>query len=92
MTEQQPHELVHRYPHFELRRYPAHVVAEVHVHATVDRAGYAAFRHLFSYIRGSNTARQKLAMTAPVIQAGGPSNAPETPRHHTGLGVPQSLG
>jgi hypothetical protein len=73
MTEQQPHELVHRYPHFELRRYPAHVVAEVHVHATVDRAGYAAFRHLFSYIRGSNTARQKLAMTAPVIQAGGPS-------------------
>lgn len=73
MTEQQPYELVHRYPHFELRRYPAHVVAEVHVNATFDRAGYAAFRHLFNYISGSNTARQKLAMTAPVIQESEPS-------------------
>lgn len=73
MTEQQPYELVHRYPHFELRRYPAHVVAEVQVNATFDRAGNAAFRHLFNYISGSNTARQKLAMTAPVIQGTGPS-------------------
>jgi hypothetical protein len=71
MTEQQPCELVHRYPHFELRRYPGHVVAEVHVNATFDRAGNAAFRHLFNYISGSNTARQKLAMTAPVIQESG---------------------
>ena len=71
MTEQQPYELVRRYPHFELRRYPAHVVAEVRVHATFDRAGNAAFRHLFNYIAGSNTARQKLAMTAPVIQGSG---------------------
>jgi hypothetical protein len=72
MTEQQTFELVHSYPHFELRRYPAHVVAEVHVNASFDRAGYAAFRHLFNYISGSNTARQKLAMTAPVIQESGP--------------------
>ena len=73
MTEQQPYELVHSYPHFELRRYPAHVVAEVHVNATFDRAGNAAFRHLFNYISGNNTARQKLAMTAPVIQESGRS-------------------
>ncbi|WP_190987975.1 SOUL family heme-binding protein [Pseudarthrobacter sulfonivorans] len=73
MTEQQPYELVHSYPHFELRRYPGHVVAEVHVNAMFNRAGYAAFRHLFNYISGSNTARQKLAMTAPVIQESGPS-------------------
>ncbi|MGX1162162.1 SOUL heme-binding protein [Arthrobacter sp. SLBN-100] len=73
MTEQQPYELVHRYPHFELRRYPAHVVAEVHVNASFDRAGSAAFRYLFNYISGSNVARQKLAMTAPVIRATGPS-------------------
>ncbi|WP_461174138.1 heme-binding protein [Arthrobacter sp. Z1-9] len=73
MTEQQPHELVHRYPHFELRRYPAHVVAEIQVDASFDRAGNAAFRHLFNYISGSNVSRQKLAMTAPVIQAAGSS-------------------
>jgi len=72
MTEQQPYELVKRYPHFELRRYPAYVVAEVQVNATFDGAGNAAFRHLFNYISGSNTARQKLAMTAPVIQEPGP--------------------
>ncbi|MGO4191188.1 heme-binding protein [Arthrobacter sp. YAF17] len=73
MTEQQPFQLVQRYPHFELRRYPAHVVAEIQVTATFDRAGNAAFRHLFNYISGNNTARQKLAMTAPVIQEPGPS-------------------
>ena len=68
MTEQQPYELVQRYAHFELRRYPAYAVAEIEVNATFDRAGNAAFRHLFNYISGSNTAQRKLAMTAPVIQ------------------------
>ena len=70
MTEQQPFELVQPYAHFELRRYPAYVVAEIKVNATFDRAGNAAFRRLFNYISGSNTARQKLAMTAPVLQSG----------------------
>lgn len=73
MTEQQPYELVQRYAHFELRRYPAYAVAEIEVKATFDRAGNAAFRHLFNYISGSNTAQRKLAMTAPVIQGPGQS-------------------
>ena len=72
MTEQQPFELIQRFPHFELRRYPAHVVAEVQVNATFDRAGNAAFRHLFNYISGNNTSRQSVAMTAPVVQKPGP--------------------
>lgn len=71
MTEQQPYEVIRRYPHFELRRYPDYVVAEVAVAADFDRAGNAAFRRLFNYITGSNTAREKLAMTAPVLQAPG---------------------
>ncbi|WP_160667497.1 SOUL family heme-binding protein [Pseudarthrobacter sp. ATCC 49987] len=72
MTEQQPFELVQRYKDFELRRYPAHVVAEVQVNATFDRAGNAAFRHLFNYIGGNNTSRQAVAITAPVVQGFGP--------------------
>ncbi len=72
MTEQQPYELVHRYADFELRRYPVHTVAEVEVSASFDRAGNAAFRPLFNYISGNNTARQSLAMTAPVIQSAAP--------------------
>lgn len=73
MTEQQPFELVQRYPGFELRRYPAHVLAEVVVRATFDRAGNAAFRPLFHYISGNNAPRKALAMTAPVVQGVGPS-------------------
>lgn len=72
MTEQQPFALLQRFPDFELRRYPAHVVAEVQVQATFDRAGNAAFRQLFNYISGQNTTRQSVAMTAPVVQASGP--------------------
>ena len=68
MTEQQPYELLQRYPHFELRRYPAHLVAEVEVTGSFDRAGNAAFRPLFNYISGTNTARRTVAMTAPVVQ------------------------
>jgi hypothetical protein len=68
MTEQQPYDLVKRYPHFELRRYPAHVLAELQVHAAFDRAANEAFRSLFNYTSGSNKARQKLSMTAPVLQ------------------------
>lgn len=66
MTEQQPFEPVRRYPAFELlRRYPAHVLAEVQVNAPFDRAGNAAFRCLFKYISGNDTARESVAMTAP---------------------------
>jgi hypothetical protein len=81
MTEQQPYELVRRYRDFELRRYPPHAVAEVVVNASFDRAGNAAFRHLFNYIKGNNTARQSLAMTAPVLQKG--VARPETPSSQT---------
>lgn len=76
MTEQQPYELLRRYADFELRRYPAHTVAEVEVAASFDRAGNAAFRRLFNYISGNNTARQSLAMTAPVVQGPVPGRPP----------------
>lgn len=73
MTEQQPYTLIDTYPGFELRSYPAHLVAEVDVDAPFDTAGSAAFRTLAAYIFGANTAREKLAMTAPVTQqASGP--------------------
>ena len=73
MTEQQPYELLRRYADFELRRYPAHVVAEVEVPGSFDRAGNTAFRPLFGYISGNNTARRSVAMTAPVVQRAAPA-------------------
>ncbi|MFJ6652908.1 SOUL family heme-binding protein [Microbacterium sp. NPDC091313] len=69
MTEQQPYDVVRQEDGWELRRYPAHVVAETTVSdATFEKAGNRAFRALAGYISGENTARQKIAMTAPVVQ------------------------
>ena len=68
MTEQQTYEVLERYPSFELRRYPAHAVAEVRVEGSFESAGNRAFRSLFGYISGRNRSAQAVAMTAPVVQ------------------------
>ena len=70
MTEQQPYEVVRAEPDFELRRYPEHVVAETLIRdVDFEDAGSRAFRYLFGYISGDNTARQSIEMTAPVVQS-----------------------
>ena len=69
MTEQQPYEVVQSYDDFELRQYPEHLLAEVTTDGPFEDAGNRAFRFLFSYISGENHSRQKVAMTAPVVQA-----------------------
>ena len=64
MTEQQPYTVIDAYPGFELRAYPAHVVAELDVDTAFDDAGNAAFRTLAGYIFGGNHGNAKIAMTA----------------------------
>lgn len=73
MTEQQPYEVVQSNPSFELRRYPAHLVAEVSVQGSFEGAGNQAFRSLFGYISGQNDGSRSIAMTAPVVQESGGS-------------------
>ena len=68
MTEQQPYEIVRSEDTFELRQYPEHVVAETEVTGDFESAGSRAFRCLFGYISGENTAKVSIAMTAPVVQ------------------------
>ena len=68
MTEQQPYDVLGQFNGFELRRYPAHLVAEVTVQGTFDSAGNTAFRPLFRYISGENSSSGSIAMTAPVVQ------------------------
>jgi len=53
---------------FEVRDYPALVVAEVTVTGTQDEAGNRGFRLLAGYIFGGNSRKQSIAMTAPVVQ------------------------
>lgn len=79
MTEQQPYEVLDRYPGFEIRRYPAHVLAEVTVTASFEEAGNAAFRTLLGYITGQNQPRSNIAMTAPVVQSTGSTMAMTAP-------------
>jgi hypothetical protein len=54
---------------FELREYPAYVVAETRVEAGFASAGNIAFQRLFKYISGNNVAQREIAMTAPVTQS-----------------------
>lgn len=69
MTEQQPYEVVRETKAYELRRYPACVVAEVSVDAEFEQAGSIAFRPLVEYIGGNNRSRESMSMTAPVVQS-----------------------
>jgi hypothetical protein len=68
VTEQQIYRLVAKGPGYELREYPPHVVAEVELSESFEKAGNRAFRPLVSYISGRNRGAVKLAMTAPVVQ------------------------
>jgi hypothetical protein len=68
VTEQQPYQVLRRFRDFEVRRYPAHVVAEVAMQGEFERAGNAGFGPLVSYISGRNQVGEKIAMTAPVVQ------------------------
>lgn len=72
MTEQQHYDVLARFPDFELRRYPAHLIAEVEVGGSFTDAGNRAFGLLVGFISGRNTARAKVAMTAPVVQEPAP--------------------
>ncbi|MET7965493.1 heme-binding protein [Micromonospora sp. NPDC005305] len=87
MTERQAYRVVARHPGFELRRYPAHLVAEVRVAGSFESAGSTAFRPLARYLSGANRSRraapvaapsppepagaERIAMTVPVLQVEG---------------------
>jgi hypothetical protein len=56
----------------EIRDYAPSIVAEVIVYGEFEDASSDAFRTLFNYISGKNTAQSKIAMTAPVSQKAEP--------------------
>jgi len=86
MTEKQPYDLVRTEGAMEVRRYPQHLVAQTEVSADFEDAGNRAFRYLFGYISGQNTARQSIEMTSPVAQATSQRVAMTAPVVQTGSG------
>lgn len=53
---------------FQIRQYSPYCVAEVVINASATEAGTKAFPILAGYIFGKNKTKQKMDMTAPVIQ------------------------
>lgn len=67
-VEEPPFTTVVRDGAFEIRDYPAQVVAEVMVAGDQKAAASRGFRLLAGYIFGGNRRRQSIAMTAPVAE------------------------
>ena len=67
-VEEPPFRLVSRAGAFEVRDYPALVVAEVTVGGDQKQAAYRGFRTLAAYIFGGNARGESISMTAPVVQ------------------------
>jgi hypothetical protein len=65
-TEEPVYAILHQEGAFEIRSYPASVVAEVSVTGQQRAAAGKGFRLLARYIFGANQRRQGIAMTAPV--------------------------
>lgn len=75
---------------FEIRHYAPYVSAEVVMEGDFESAGNQAFRPLFRFISGDNSATQEISMTAPVEQtpAEKPSNDPSQTRYRVGFVMP----
>lgn len=64
MIEQPQYELIKKQSPFELRRYQAFTMIEA---SDRDLESYHGFRLAFDFIQGENQNRQKISMTAPVV-------------------------
>lgn len=53
---------------YEIRLYPAHIVAQTTVKGSYNEALNDGFRIVAGYIFGGNTKKQSIAMTAPVVE------------------------
>jgi hypothetical protein len=72
--ESAPYKTVRSSGKFEVRDYPALTVVETPMSS--DRSGSdSSFNHLFRFITGGNEAKQKIAMTTPVLMSGSGTNA-----------------
>lgn len=66
-TEEPPYTLVEQDGDFEIRDYPALILAEVEVEGDRREAANRGFRPLANYIFGGNRPGEKIEMTAPVV-------------------------
>jgi effector-binding domain-containing protein len=67
-TERAEYSVVKSGKEYEIRRYPSHIVAQTVVRGPYQRALKQGFRIVAGYIFGGNTKKERIAMTAPVVE------------------------
>lgn len=65
-VEQAPYSVLKMADGYEIREYPAHIVAQTTVDGSYDEALNKGFSIIAGYIFGGNVKKQSIAMTAPV--------------------------
>ena len=66
-VEQADYTVVKKMNGYEIREYPAHIVAETSVQGSYGESMSSGFRIVAGYIFGGNTKKESIAMTAPVV-------------------------
>lgn len=66
-VEQADYKIISREKGYEVREYPAHIVAQAIVEGDYREALSEGFRIVAGYIFGGNVKKESIAMTAPVI-------------------------
>jgi hypothetical protein len=78
-VEHADYSVVKRMKGYEIREYPAHIVAQTKVQGPYGKSLSNGFRIIAGYIFGGNTKKESIAMTSPVVmQKGESSNASES--------------
>lgn len=72
-VEQASYSVITTKPAYEVRNYPAHIVAQTTVGGPYRDALNQGFRIVAGYIFGGNTQKESIAMTAPVSESSGGS-------------------
>lgn len=66
-VEQADYTVVKKMNDYEIREYPAHIVAQTTVQGSYGESMGNGFRIVAGYIFGGNTKKESIAMTAPVV-------------------------
>jgi hypothetical protein len=66
-VEQADYFVVKKMNGYEIREYPAHIVAQTAVQGSYGESMSKGFRIVAGYIFGGNTKKESIAMTAPVV-------------------------
>ena len=67
-VERTPYTVLKSANSYEVRLYPAHIVAQTTVADSYQQALNEGFRIVAGYIFGANTKKESIAMTAPVVE------------------------